>query len=298
MRRTVFSVLVVFVMCICFPMRAGARSLEEIEQTRELRVCLSPIHASVCTATPVGCREDCTFSGPAYEAAKAFADQLGKEVVPRFIRVGWDEQFFNRDGVTARDETYTPELLASGTCDVYPAYLAKNEWRLRKIDIVTLFPNRRMVIVKRSERGRYNSVKDLAGKVGTIEKNTSYHTWLLEQNKEIFAADPVNILVMPVDEGLRAVVDGRADFTIIDVDAAIWAVRNQVAETDMAFAVGPRDEIGWGFRKEDKGLQEAARLFFEQQRSDPNSRLNGIWKEASGMSLTDFIGLVSAIPEQ
>lgn len=297
MRRLLFFFLILSAAWGVSAATAHARSLEEIEKTRELRVCLSPIHPSVCSATPEGCRDNCSFTGPAYEVAQAFAEHLGKDIHPRFIRVGWDEQFFNKDGVTVQEDAYTPELLASGTCDVYPNYLAKNEWRLKKIDIVTLFPNRRMVVVKRTERGRFRTVADLAGKTATIEKNTSYHTWLQEQNKGAFASNPIRILLLPVDEGLKAVVAGQADFTIVDVDAAIWAVRNQYANTDMAFAVGPRDEIGWGFRKEDKELQEAARLFFEGERASRDSRLNAIWQKYLGMSLTDFIGLVSSIPE-
>lgn len=297
MKRVLSSCMIVFLALISAPITASGRSLEEIKKTQEIRVCLSPIHPSVCTAQPEGCRDDCQFGGPAYEAAAAFVAHLGGHLAPRFRRVGWDEQFFNKDGVTVQEDTYTPELLASGQCDVYPSNLAKNEWRSKKIDIVTLFPNRRMVVVKRSERDRFRTLADLAGKTAVIEKNTSYHTWLLEQNQGMFASNPMTIRVMPVDDGLRAVMIGEADFTVIDADAAIWALRNQYAEADMAFAVGPTDEIGWAFRKEDKGLQEAARVFSEQQRADKNSELNRIWQKYYGMSLTDFIGLVSSIPE-
>jgi membrane-bound lytic murein transglycosylase MltF len=297
MKRVLPFFLIVLAASICAPVGAAGRSLEDIRVTKEIRVCLSPIHPSVCTAKPEGCRDDCRFSGPAYEAAMAFVNYLGNGVVPRFRSVGWDEQFFNKQGVTAHADGYTPELLASGECDFYPSNMAKNEWRSQKIDFVTLFPNRRMVVVKRSERDRFKTLADLAGKTAVIEKNTSFHTWLLEQNQKAFASHPVTIRVMPVDEGIRAVMGGEADFTIIDADAAIWAVRNQYTESDMAFAVGPTDEIGWAFRKEDKDLQNTAREFFEQQRTVKDSELNRIWQTYYGMSLTDFIGLVSSIPQ-
>lgn len=290
-------VLVFFTVLLFSPLTVVGRSLEEIETTKEIRVCISPIHPSVCTAQPEGCRDDCKIGGPSYEAALAFVASLGRDISPRFLCVGWDEQFFNESGVTTQEDTYTPELMASGRCDFYPSNMAKNEWRSRKIDLVTLFPNRRMVVVKRSERNRFRTLADLAGKTATIEKNTSFHTWLLEQNQGPFASNPIVIRLMPVDEGLRAVVSGEVDFTIIDADAAIWAVRNQYAETDMAFAVGPTDEIGWAFRKDDKDLQQAAKEFFEKQRANENSELNRIWRKYYGMSLTDFIGLVSSIPE-
>ncbi len=227
----------------------------------------------------------------------AFVAGLGNGIVPRFRCVGWDEQFFNKNGMTAYEDAYTPELPASGQFDIYPGNLAKNDWRLKKLDFVTLFPNRRMVVVKRSERNRFNTLADLAGKTASVEKSTSHHAWLLEQNQGAFSSHPVAIRLMPVDEGLRAVAGGAVDFTIIDADAAIWTVRNQYPETDMAFAVGPTDEIGWTFRKEDKDLQEAVRVFFHQQRTDKNSELNRIRQKYCGMSLTDFVGLVSSIPQ-
>ncbi len=297
MKRVLSSFVVVFVALFCSSITAAGRSLEDIRETKEIRVCLSPIHPSVCSAQPEGCRDDCKISGPAYDAAMAFASSLGNGVVPRFRCVGWDEQFFNKDGVTAYEDTYTPELLASGQCDFYPNNLAKNDWRLKKVDFVTLFPNRRMVVVKRSMRDQFNTLADLAGKTATVAKDTSFHTWLLEQNQGVFASRPVTIRLMPVDEGLRAVAGGEADFTIIDADAAIWTVRNQYPEMEMAFAVGPTDEIGWAFRKEDRNLQEAVRGFFERQRTDKNSEFNRIWQKYYGMSLTDFIGLVSSIPQ-
>lgn len=297
MKRRLLFFMVISAVFFSSATPSTGRSLEEIRRTGEIRVCLSPLHPSVCTAEPEGCREDCLMSGPAYEVAMAFVAHLGGGISPRFIRVDWDEQFFNQDGITVQDEAYSPALLASGRCDFYPNNLTRNDWRWKKIDFVTLFPNRKMVLVRSSERERFKTEADLAGKTAVAEKSTSYHTWLLEQNQGAFFAQPVTVRLQPVDEGFRAVAGGLADFTMIDADAAIWAIRNQYADLDMAFAVGPTDEIGWGFRKEDKDLQEAARQFFEQQRADDRSDLNRIWQKYYGMTLTGFIDLVSSIPQ-
>lgn len=297
MKRVFASFLIVFLASLSCAVTARARSLEEIRKTKEIRVCLSPIHPSVCSAQPEGCRDNCQFSGPTYDAVAAFVSSLGDGIVPRFIRVGWDEQFFNKAGVTVRDASYTPELLASNRCDLYPSNLAKNEWRLNKMDFVTMFPNRRMVIVKRSEKDRFKTPADLAGKTAAVVKDTSHHAWLEQQNHGAFSDHPVTIRVMSMEDSLNAVSKGEADFTMMDSDAAIWAIRHEYGDTDMAFAVGTADEIGWAFRKQDKDLQEAVRVFFEQQRAHLDSALNRIWQKYYSMSLTDFVRLVSSIPE-
>ena len=167
------SVIFLFLFSLCNVGPTDGRSLEEIRKTKEIRVCISPIHPSVSSAQPEGCREDCQFAGPAYESAMAFASYLGSDIAPRVWRVGWDEQFFGKNGATERESGDTPELLASGACDFYPNNLAKNEWRLKKMDFITLFPNRRMVVVSRAARGRFNSMGDLAGKTAAVEKDTS-----------------------------------------------------------------------------------------------------------------------------
>lgn len=297
MKRMLSSTMIAVMVLFLVPFTARGRSLEEIRRTKEIRICVSPIHASICVVEPPGCRDGCQISGPAYDAAMAFAAFLGDQIVPLFRSVEWDEQFFNENGVTVKEDSYTPELLASGKCDIYPNNLTKNGWRNNKFDIVTMFPSRKMVIVKRSEKDRFKTLTDLAGKTAAIEKRTSYYTWLLEQNQGIFSENPVKISPSSVDEGLRAVMDGRADFKLLDADAAFWVIRNSYPGLDMAFAAGPTDELGWGFRKEDKDLQEAARTFFEQQRADENSQLNQIWRKYFGMSLTGFVALVSSISQ-
>src|SRR5262247_724457 len=77
---------------------AQARSLAEIQQTKELRVCLAAIRPSSVVATPPDCRDNCTFSGPVYDEVVAFATTLGQDIRLKLLRVDWDEQFFNQDG--------------------------------------------------------------------------------------------------------------------------------------------------------------------------------------------------------
>lgn len=276
---------------------ALARSLEEIEASGELRVCFSPIHPSIVSAEPPGCREDCAFTGPAFEAAQAFAASLGGGVRVRGLAVPWNEQFANAGGEVVYDGEYVPELLASGTCDLYPNNLAKTPWRLKKLDIVTMFPNRLIVLTGPDRKDSLRGPSDLAGKVAAVEKETSFHSWLLEQNRSVFSGNPIEIRLLPTDQAFQAILAGEADFTVIDADAAFWAIRRQYDALHMAFPVGATDEVGWAMRKEDQELQQAVATFFTAQRAYDGSALNQLWNDYFGMNLQQFIGLLGSIQE-
>jgi membrane-bound lytic murein transglycosylase MltF len=271
-----------------------ARSLTEIQQSKEFRVCIVPVHPAYAEVTPPECWEQCTFTGPVYEEVVAFAATLGAEVQLKVRRVVFDAMFHNQEGVTVREASYTPALLASGTCDVYPTHLTKTAWRLTKLDIVTLFPSRMMVIVNTAAKGQFHTAADLAGKVAAVEKDTSQHSWLQDQNTSTYAANPVRIILMPFNDGVRAVDAGEVDFTLLDTDAAIWSTRHQFKQAMVVFPVGPTEEIGWGFRKDDKDLQAAVQAFFETQKAMATSPLNQIWERAFGLTLTKFERLVRA----
>jgi len=247
------------------------------------------------TATPKDCRDDCKFEGAVYEESRIFAHSLGKDIQTKFLHVGWDEQFHNKDGKTVRSASYTPELLASGQCDLYPNNLTENAWRLKKIDIVMLYPSRMMVVVHKSHKKDYRSLKNLQGKRATVQENTSFHTWIDQQNRGLYAEDPIKLLFQPSNMGLKQITDQKVDFTIFDADAALWTTRYEHPELIAAFPVGERDKIGWGFRKTDKELQKAVHQFFQKQRQQPNSEVNQVWTRYYGMSLTRFIGIVSVI---
>ena len=273
-----------------------ARSLAAIQQSQEIRICLSPAHPAVVVAQPPDCRDDCTFSGPVYEAVLAFVATLGTDIKPTFRRVAWDEQFFNQQGQTDREASYTPALLASGTCDLYPSNLTITAWRLKKLDFVPLFQSRMMVVVNTARQKQFNGPADLAGKTAAVQKDTSFHTWLQAQNEDAYAANPVQIQLLGPGASLTAVDAGAVDFAMADADAAIWSTRYQFKNAVVAFPVGPTDEIGWAFRKEDQDLQAAVAQFFARQKASPTSTLNRIWENHFGLTLNKFETLVKTLP--
>ena len=255
--------------CLCAGLIFGgmtavchARSLAEIKKTKELRICISPLHPAYATTEPISCKDKCKFAGSVFETSSAFAHSLGGGIQAKFLRIDWDEQFFNNKGKTDRDAVYTPTLLASGKCDFYPTNLVRNEWRTKKLDFVILFPSRMMVIVSKSMKGQIKEVTDLAGKSAAIERDTSYHTWLQAQNRITWANNPVKLALLSTQESFAAVEAETADFTLADSDLAIWSARHQLKSAKTAFPIGPTDEIGWAFRKEDKDLQAAVQVFF------------------------------------
>src|SRR5262249_36688482 len=180
------------------------------------------------------------------------------------------------------------------TCDLYPNNLTQNAWRLKKLDFVTLFVSRMMVIVNQAHKARFQTPTALAGKVAAVEKDTSYHSWLQEQNNGVDAAHAVHIQVMRKTDSLQAVDAGTVDFTLVDADGAIWATRHEFKNAVVVFPVGPIEEVGWAFRKEDTDLQAAVQAFFEAQKAMPTSTVNQIWERSFGLTLTKFEQLVRA----
>jgi membrane-bound lytic murein transglycosylase F len=266
---------------------AQGRSLEQVQATKEVRLCLVPVPGGF-TVEPPGCREDCRFAGDLYDLAGAFAASLGGGVKAKVLRVEWDEQFFNKEGKTVREDSYTPQLLASGHCDVYATGLSKLPWREKKLAFVTLYPTRMTVVVNRPRKGEFKTPADLCGKTAATVKDTSYHTWLQSQNQSVCAANPIRIELMTFEESAKAVDSGKMDFEMDNFDNTLWLgspFKNSVA----AFAVGSTIEQGWAFRAEDKDLQAAAQRFFEAQKTGKDSLLNKQWKAAVGMTLPEYI---------
>jgi membrane-bound lytic murein transglycosylase MltF len=261
------------------PGRAWPRSLAEIRKTNELRICVAGSSYELYTAM-----------------ALAFAEHLG--VSPRVKRLdSWDQQFQNDKGVTDKEAAYTPALMDSGDCDCYPNDVVKNDWRLKKLDFVILFRTRMVVVVNKDNQSAYKSVAGLAGKNAAIQKGTSYHSWLENQNAGPLASSPIQIQFMTTDESMQAVDAKSADFTIIGADGALNWTRNRVKNVVVAFPVGDTTELGWAFRKKDRDLQEAVRRFFDSQAA-VGSRFDDIWKEKVGIPLSEFNVFITGLLQE
>jgi membrane-bound lytic murein transglycosylase F len=164
---------------------AQARSLEDIKQSGEIRICAALPGPAIGTVEPPDCRGACIVKGPARDLTEAFAQSLGANIKATYRVLAWDEQFHNQAGETVREASYTPALLASGACDVYPNGMILVEWRLKKLGMVALYPAREMVIIHKSKKDQIRTPADLAGKVAGVTKSASSHVYLEEQNKTV-----------------------------------------------------------------------------------------------------------------
>ncbi len=252
---------------------AEARTLEEIKKTNEIRMCLAG-------------------SGHEYykKMGMVFAEWLGVKARVRRLD-SWDQQFHNKDGVTIKEAYYTPYLLETCECDFYPNDLVVNEWRKKKLDFVTLYPSRMVVLVHNDEQSRFKTKKDLKGKTAALMESTTYHTWVEEKNKTVFADNPVEIRLMKSSAARKQVHDKIVDFTITNLNIAFIRIKEEKLNIRVAFPVGPVTKTGWAFRKGDSKLQKAAQELFNLQRAK-NSRFDKIWEER-GVSLNDYMLFLS-----
>lgn len=154
-----------------------ARSLAEIKKTQEARV---------CTASGIEFMNE--FSR---KQTTLFFQTVDKNIQIKFEQIKWDEMFHNEDGTTVKEAVYTPQLLATGQCDLYPSNLTITEWRKKKLAFTVEYVARNMVIVNKAQRKRYTTSKDLAGKVVAVTKGSSYLSWLEGQNESVFAHNSV-----------------------------------------------------------------------------------------------------------
>ena len=254
---------------------AEARSLAEIQKTNELRACIAFVSPPMGKAEPAGCRDKCdSVTGDVPDLVTAFAQSLGDSIRPKWISIGWEEQFIDQDGNLRKDDAYTPQLLASETCDFYATGFVKTPWRSKKLDFVIHNPTRVTVVVSKSRRETFRSPADLGGKKMATYRQTVYETWALDQNQSAYKERPIQIqYVSDEGESLKAVEDGNADFTLLLVDSALPMLQ-QSPNTVVAFGVGSVMDWGWSFRKEDKDLQDAAQRFIEAQRAAKESLMN------------------------
>ena len=275
---------------------AEARSLAEIQKTNELRACIAFVSPPMGKAQPAGCRDKCdSVTGDVPDLVTAFAQSLGNSIRPKWISIGWEEQFTDQDGKLRKDDAYTPQLLASETCDFYATGFVKTTWRSKKLDFVIHNPTRVTVVVSKTRREAFRSPADLGGKKMATYRQTVYETWALDQNQSAYKEHPIQIqYVLDEGESLKAVEDGTADFTLLLVDSALPMLQ-QSPNTAVAFGVGSVMDSGWSFRKEDKDLQDAAQKFIEAQRAAKESLMNRQFQGTVGMSVNEYTRYVNEL---
>ena len=269
-----YSVLIVMVF-ISQP--AIARTLAEINQTKEIRLCTAGSSSEYYK-----------------EMGLAFAKWLNVNAKIRQLP-SWDHQFHNEKNQTVRPENYTPRLLESGECDCYPNDLVINEWRKKKLAFVPLYETRTVVLVHKDNLEKFQNQESLKGHTAAIMQNTSYHTWLDQKNQGEFLQDPIKIEFMKTYDAWDAVTQKQVDFTLSNATTVFKELANWAKDLRIAFSVGSPAQLAWAFNKDNETLILAAKLFVKRQMKK-NSDFDLIW-QARGTSITDYMDLMKAFSE-
>lgn len=261
-------VLIAVALLVVLP-PAQARTLREIERTGSLRLCLAGSSAEFYRAN-----------------GEALARHLGVTADIRYLK-DWNTQFENRDGEVVKEASYTARRLADGSCDVFPNDLHLLAWRQTKMDLTPYYSTRNVVVANHGLRSAVRTIDDLRGRRAAVQQGTAYDSWLLEQNAGRLAADPVAIDYYPTDEAMRAVADGRAEFTVIGSESSVKWLRSDLAGLDILFPVGQPVAVGWGIAPAAGDLKERIEQFFaDNQRF--GSELDRAWFTHRKISLIEY----------
>ncbi|HYW57833.1 MAG TPA: ATP-binding protein [Polaromonas sp.] len=267
LRRFVPAVAIAGLACI--PALGQARSLAEIVATKTLRICVAGSAADFYQAN-----------------GEAFAYYLG--VRPEVRRLGtFDEQFHNASGVTERAQTYTPKLLADGSCDIFPNDLHIVDWRESKMRMVPYYIARNVVLAHPTMRGVLTDINSLAGRVAAVQKGTAYEDWLLAANKDELASNPVVIRNAPTSDSVRMVAERQADFTIIGTESAFRWTRTEMANMTILFPVSSSVQVGWGVNASATDLAQSLQRFFNDS-MQIDSLLDKNWRTRRLISLVEY----------
>ena len=235
-------------------------------------------------------------AGPVRLLTDAFSESLGDNIKPKYRIISSDERFHNESGQTIREASYTPALLASGTCDIYSSHMGVKDWRLKKFDMPRLYVARDMVIINTAQKNAIKTLVDLAGKKAAVTHNSYQHAWLDQQNKLMYSDNPVTFnFYSDFTTLLAAIDDNQADFAILSSEDALWFTRHQLKQSMAAFSFGDTLEVGWGFHKQHKALQAAFTEWLSIQKEDQNSVWNTVWKDTFGLSFSKYLRLVAKI---
>lgn len=246
-----------------------ARTLDEIQNSGELRICVA------------GASKDFY-----QQNAEAFARYLG--VSPRVKRLkSWNDQFQNETGVVVKDDSYEPRLFAQNECDLFPNDIHILDWRLKKMLLVTYYKTSMLAVGNRTLRDVVKTESDFAGRKAVVQKGTSYETWLLAQNEYASQDRLIKIEYSRTDDCMKLVAQHKFDFTIIGVEGAFKWIRDNPDELELLFPVGDFLDVGWGIPKASVGLAQVLSAFFKNNMRI-GSELDRSWQRQYGISLVNY----------
>ncbi|MEZ4846673.1 MAG: transporter substrate-binding domain-containing protein [Bdellovibrionota bacterium] len=220
------------------------------------------------------------------EIAVAFARQ--QKLEPKLKQILWGEQFHNAEGKTAQGDTYTPVLFDSQQCDLFAANISPLEWRKKLMDLNWIYISSLTVVVRKEDKKKFKTSNDLKGKKVFVVPNTTYHEWLLDFQKTLKGSEKMEIHEVLEGGTIARLLNKEADFILFETQNALYSKTHISSDVAIAFTVGKAMESGWGFPKGSKELEDLTVRFFEEEKKDPQSQLNQIYKRYFGMTLNEY----------
>jgi membrane-bound lytic murein transglycosylase F len=140
--------------------------------------------------------------------------------------------------------------------DLIAKNLTVTRSRNREIEFTTPFKQVRQVLVQRkpdpndSTTVYLKSTLDLAGKKVHVQKNTSYHTRLMNLSEEIgYPIEIVKDSIYGVEQLIDMVADGKIDYTVCDEDVGRLN-KTYYQNIDVSLVISFPQNIAWAIRKD------------------------------------------------
>jgi ligand-binding sensor domain-containing protein/serine phosphatase RsbU (regulator of sigma subunit)/ABC-type amino acid transport substrate-binding protein len=182
--------------------------------------------------------------------AEEFADYLGVTlefvVTPKFSKY-WE----TIDGNIVKDSSYTPEWF--NFFDLACETIAPLDWRSNKVNMIPVYPSAYTVVARKD--ANITSIDDLKNYKGVTGVGTVYEDILKSQGITNFYYENVNNFI-------RDVVDGKADYTIIY--NAFYEL-SAYPELEGKLELGSLN-VSWALRKDQSELQKEVEKFITRSK--------------------------------
>ncbi len=184
--------------------------------------------------------------------AEEFADYLGVSL-EFVITPSFGEYWKTKDGIIVRDSSYTPEWF--NYFDLACETIAPLDWRGDKVNMIPIYPSDYTVVARKDLD--ISSIDDLKNYRGVTGIGTSYEDILRSNGITNFYYENVNNYI-------RDIVDGKADYTII---YNVFIELSAYPELEAKLELGSL-EVSWALRKDQPELHKEIENFISTSREE------------------------------
>lgn len=180
--------------------------------------------------------------------------------------------------------------------DLYADNLTATAFRKRYIRFIPLFNVCIVLVYRRSNPVR--RLADLSKLVGVILPGSSYNVNVRQIEKRLSRKLKIH-KPSTKNDPVADVAAGRADYTILDSDQAVYFVRRYNGlemSSDLLKGISKLSPVGWGVAPENKELAVSISAFF--QKSKANGRFQKYFLAAYGLSFDHYRDILSVIDQQ